>query len=141
MRIAIVLLLGCLALATLPVPTASAPLSPESRKVYDSRVKPFLKAHCVGCHDDKKTSAGFRIDTLGTDFLEGKTADHWKEIIDNINLGKMPPKKQARPDPREAFAVVEWVAQELRNAEKLAKNSSGRIPTRRLNRTEYVNTL
>ena len=34
---------------------------------------------------------------------------------------------------------MDWIDQEIRNAEQRAKNSSGR--TRRLNRTEYFNTL
>jgi hypothetical protein len=134
-------LLCCLA-APLPLATAATPpLSPDSQKVYDSKVKPFLHARCIKCHDDRDTQAGFRIDTLGTDFLAGKTADHWREIYDRLGLGKMPPKKEPRPDAREVALVMDWISQELRHAEKLAKSSSGRIPTRRLNRTEYVNTL
>ncbi|MCE9530510.1 MAG: DUF1592 domain-containing protein, partial [Planctomycetes bacterium] len=78
---------------------------------------------------------------LSTDFLEGKTADHWREAIDKINLGKMPPEKEPRPDPKEAFVVVEWVNQELRAAEKRAQSTGGRVPMRRLNRTEYANTV
>ena len=34
---------------------------------------------------------------------------------------------------------MDWIDREIRNAEKRARNSSGR--TRRLNRTEYFNTL
>jgi hypothetical protein len=113
----------------------------ESRKVYEEKVKPFLEAHCVGCHGEKVTKAGFRIDTLGTDFLAGKTADQWKEIYDNIGVGKMPPKKEPRPDTAQASAVTDWIARELRSAERRAKNSTGRVPTRRLNRREHVNTL
>ncbi len=115
--------------------------STESKKVYETRIKPFLEAHCVKCHNDKETRSGFRIDTLGTDFLADKTADHWKEIYDNIGVGKMPPKKEPRPDPQQVSAMMEWIIQELRAAEKLARNSSGRIPMRRLNRTEFANTL
>jgi len=37
--------------------------------------------------------------------------------------------------------VVEWVNQELRNAEKRAQSTGGRVPMRRLNRTEYANTV
>ncbi len=51
------------------------------------------------------------------------------------------PKKKTKPDPKEAFAVVEWVNQELRNAEKRAQSTAGRVPMRRLNRTEYANTV
>jgi hypothetical protein len=115
-------------------------LSPESKKTYDERVLPFLKRHCAECHDADTASAGFVLDSLKIDFLEGKTANYWREAIDLINLGKMP-KKGPRPDPKEAFAVVEWVNMEMRNAAKRAQGSGGRIPLRRLNRTEYVNTL
>src|SRR5262249_30033218 len=118
-----------------------APLSPESQKIYESQVKPFLKQHCIKCHDDNKTLGGFRIDILGTDFLEGKTADHWKEIIDNISLGKMPPRKQPRPDPEKAFTVVKWVNQELLNAMERGQSTGGRVAVRRMNRTEWAFTV
>ncbi len=120
---------------------AAAPLSSESQAVYDAKVKPFFQANCFKCHDDKKTLAGLRLDTLGTDFLSGKTGDTWKEIYDRIGNRSMPPKKEPRPDATEASVVTDWIIQELRNAEKRAKGSAGRIPTRRLNRTEYANTL
>src|SRR5262249_21962929 len=51
------------------------------------------------------------------------------------------PEDQPRPAAAEAAAVADWIIQELANAEKLAKGAAGRIPTRRLNRTEYCNTL
>jgi mono/diheme cytochrome c family protein len=120
-----------------PAGPASPPL--EAREVYAKVVKPFLQAHCVKCHNDKETRAGFRIDTLGADFLVGKTADHWKEIYDNIGLGNMPPKKEPRPAISDAKLVMDWIDQEIRDAKRRARNSSGR--TRRLNRTEYFNTL
>ncbi len=117
----------------------AAPLSGESQRQYDATIKPFLEAHCYKCHNDKKTRAGFRIDTLGTDFLADKNADNWKEIYDKIGLGKMPPEKEPRPTADEARVVTDWIDQEIRNAERLARNSAGR--TRRMNRTEYFNTL
>jgi hypothetical protein len=120
---------------------AAAPLSSESQTVYDAKVKPFLQANCFKCHDDKKTLAGLRLDTLGTDFLSGKTGHTWKEIYDRIGNRSMPPKKEPRPDATEASVVTDWIIHELRDAEKRAKGSAGHIPTRRLNRTEYANTL
>ena len=139
MRIFKSLLLGASLWTLLTVGAAAGPLSPESRAVYEKKVKPFLDAHCIKCHNDKKTRAGFRIDTLDTDFLAGKTADNWKEIYDNLGVGKMPPKDEARPKPGDVKVVMDWIDDEIRNAERIAKNSSGR--TRRLNRTEYFNTL
>ena len=118
---------------------AQAVLPPESRAVYETRVLPFLKQNCWKCHDKKTAKAGFIVEDLGTDFLEGKTGDHWREAVDQINLGKMP--KKGKVDPQEAFQIVEWVNQELRNAGKRAQSTGGRVPMRRLNRTEYANTV
>lgn len=115
-------------------------LSDESRTIYQRQVLPFLEEHCWECHDEKSAKAGFRVDDLGVDFLAGKTADRWRELVDQINLGKMP-KSEIKPDPKVAFAVVEWVNRELRNAEKRAQSMGGRTPMRRLNRTEYANTV
>jgi hypothetical protein len=119
----------------------AAPPSTEAQTVYETKVKPFLEANCYRCHAEKKTLAGLRLDKLGTDFLSGKTGDVWKEVYDRIGNRSMPPKKEPRPDPAEASVVADWIVQELRSAEKRAKSGSGRIPTRRLNRSEYANTL
>jgi len=108
---------------------------------FEREVHPFLKQHCYSCHDAKKAKAGFRIDELGTDFLKGTTADDWHEVINQINSGEMPPKKEPRPDAKAAFAVVEWVGGNLRNAERQARMAGGRILMRRLNRQEYANTV
>lgn len=128
-----------LALAALWAPANAAPLSPESQRQFDKVIQPFLEEHCYHCHDDAKTRAGFRIDTLGTDFLADKNADNWREIYDNLGAGKMPPKKEAQPTETEVKVVTDWIDQEIRGAAQLAKNSPGR--TRRLNRTEYFNSL
>lgn len=119
--------------------TMGAP--PEGEATYQKVVKPFVSQHCVKCHGPKRASAGFRVDQLGTDFLAGKNADAWKEVIDRINLGQMPPKKEPRPDPKQAFAVVEWVGHGLKRAEREARMAGGRILIRRLNRSEYANTV
>jgi hypothetical protein len=131
-------------LALLPATAGASgdgPLSPESRAVYEKTVKPFLRANCLKCHGEEKTLAGLRLDTLGIDFLSGKTGDVWREIYDRIGNRTMPPKKEPRPDIAESSKVTDWIIEELRTAEKRAKGLSGRIPTRRLNRTEYANSL
>lgn len=75
------LLLLCL------LPSLADGASPD----FERDVVPFLKQHCYKCHDARKAQAGLRIDELGTDFLAGRSADMWREVIDRINLGDMPP--------------------------------------------------
>ncbi len=108
---------------------------------YQEKVLPFIENHCIDCHDDTTARAGFRIDLLSKDFTEGNHAGLWKEVMDNINSGEMPPKKKKRPDAAEALEVATWVAKQLDESTKLAQGAGGRVPLRRMNRVEYANTV
>jgi hypothetical protein len=101
----------------------------------------FITAHCMDCHDVDSARAGFRIDLLTDDFAAGNNAGQWKEVMDKINSGQMPPKKKPRPDAKEAFAVASWVADKLHQTELAAQGAGGRVPMRRMNRVEYANTV
>jgi len=101
----------------------------------------FVESHCLDCHDADKARAGFRIDLLTADFTAGNNAGRWKEVMDKINSGEMPPKKKPRPDAGEAFAVASWIAQQLDETTKAAQGAGGRVPMRRMNRVEYANTV
>ncbi len=115
----------------------------DSQLTYERTVVPFLKQHCTACHDEREERAGLRLDTLGTDFLTGKRADVWAEVMNVINSGEMPPKDEVEliPDPQQAFDVVQWIDRELKESERAARMAGGRILSRRLNRSEYTNTV
>ena len=106
-----------------------------------ANIRPFIQNHCVDCHDAESARAGFRIDLLSADFTAGNNASLWKEVMDKINGGEMPPKKKPRPDAKEAFRVTSWVAQQLDETTKIAQGAGGRVPMRRMNRVEYANTV
>lgn len=121
--------------------SASVAAPPESKQLYEQQVRPFLTKHCFECHGQSDGKAGLKLHDLGTDFSAGDNADTWKEVIDRINLGEMPPEEKPRPDANEAFAVVEWVGGELKRAERESRMAGGRVLLRRLNRREYINTV
>lgn len=101
----------------------------------------FIESHCMDCHDANTARAGFRIDLLTADFTAGNTAGQWKEVMDKVKAGEMPPKKKPRPDAREVSAVVSWVAQKLDQTTKAAQAAGGCVPMRRMNRAEYANSV
>ncbi|HZK82163.1 MAG TPA: DUF1592 domain-containing protein [Humisphaera sp.] len=101
----------------------------------------FVQSHCFDCHDVDSARAGFRIDLLTDDFTAGNNADLWKEVMDKLNSGQMPPKKKPRPDAKEAFAVASWIAGRLHETELAAQGAGGRVPMRRMNRVEYANSV
>lgn len=122
----------------------AAEKTPSGNGVSDSfakTVRPFLATHCLRCHGPKRANSGFRIDELTTNFQAAKSADRWKEVMDKINLGEMPPDEEPQPTVAEFEPVVDWINKQLREMELAARNAGGRIPMRRLNRVEYANTI
>ncbi|NNE91613.1 MAG: DUF1592 domain-containing protein [Verrucomicrobiales bacterium] len=101
----------------------------------------FLKKHCVGCHGPEKQKGDLRLDRLETNFDSADAAEIWIEVMDNLNLGEMPPDDEPQPDPEGREALVGWIAGELRAAEKRAAGAGGKTTLRRLNRIEFSNTI
>lgn len=128
-------------LMSVPTGVAQDTAVDQASDTFTKTVKPFLRKHCIRCHDAKRASAGFRIDELPADFQAAKTADHWLEVMDKINIGEMPPEGESQPVAAEFEPIVDWISVQLRDVELAARNAGGRIPMRRLNRVEYINTV
>jgi hypothetical protein len=104
-------------------------------------VRTFITAHCLACHGPEKQEAKLRLDTLDTDLTNSDAARKWVEVMDQLNRGEMPPEDRPRPAAVQQQQVVKWIAAELRAAERKSRSSGGRVVLRRMNRTEYANTV
>ncbi|HBI31718.1 MAG TPA: hypothetical protein DDY45_06755, partial [Verrucomicrobiales bacterium] len=62
------------------------------------KVKPFLETHCYDCHGVKKQKGDVRFDTLGNDLTKIENLEIWQGILDQLNLGEMPPRKAPQPE-------------------------------------------
>ncbi len=102
-------------------------------------VQPFLQAHCVKCHGPEKQKAKLRLDTLQNQFTHPAVAAKWAEVVTSINAHQMPPEEEEPPELAESGRFVDWLTTELGRAE-IARRST-RVVLRRLNRSEYNNTL
>lgn len=121
---------------------ASGAPSSSAQADFDQTVKPFFQQHCVKCHGESKQKGDLRVDTLPLDFVNTAVAGNWTEIMDRINNGEMPPKKQPRPDPAEIARVATWIAGQLTDAESARQATVGeKVSFRRLSREEYRNTI
>lgn len=109
---------------------------------YELQVQPFFKTHCLRCHDAQKQEGDLRLDNLGVDYTSPKIMGHWEEIMNRINSGEMPPKREPRPKPADIAQLAEWIAGQLHEAESLRQSSGAeRIAFRKLSREEYANTI
>lgn len=105
------------------------------------KVRPFLKQHCYECHGEKTQKNELRFDTLGSDLSRKETLEIWQGIVDQLNLGAMPPDNRPQPKADETAAVIEAVSARLQIAYAQLKSTGGRTVMRRLNRFEVRSTL
>jgi hypothetical protein len=75
------------------------------------------------------------------DFSDPKAARLWTDVFDQLSAGQMPPKKKEQPAARSTAEVLVWLKTGLTKADLDRRNAEGRVVLRRLNRTEYENTI
>ena len=101
----------------------------------------FLQKYCLECHGADKQKGDYRFDTLGTDLTDLGTLEIWQGILDQLNLGEMPPKKNPQPPFEETEGVIASLTPALREAYAARKSTGGEAVIRRLNKFELRNTL
>jgi hypothetical protein len=117
-----------LVLAFAPAAGAALPAS------FDKDICPLLAAHCVECHGAERPKGGFRADRLTADMTDPANRERWLTAAKRVRAGEMPPKEKV---PAEVRTLAEWADA----AEAARRAAHGRVAFRRLNRTEYENTV
>ena len=113
----------------------------DSAVHFEKQVKPVLKQLCFRCHGPEKQEAQLRIDTLNIDLVNSDTGDHWEEVLNQVNVGAMPPEDELQPTPAQREAVTSWIHGELKHAAELRRASGDGSSLRRMTGYEYSNTM
>lgn len=131
-----------LVVATLAVVDGRRALAEDSAtaKDYADRIRPLLGKYCVDCHGEETHEKDLRLDQLQPDFA-GPTAARWRLILERVEQGQMPPEDALRPTAEDVRTLSSWIRGGLRAAELARRAKEGRVAMRRLNRTEYQNTV
>jgi mono/diheme cytochrome c family protein len=108
---------------------------------FDSAVKPVLSKTCALCHNDKLSSGGLNVKLLLVPDSIATYRDGWETILEKLRAGEMPPKGIPRPPEAQMQALVHYVEGEFEKADRNAKPDPGHVTARRLNRSEYSNTI
>jgi hypothetical protein len=101
----------------------------------------FLKTHCVRCHGPAKSEGDVRIDMFSRDFKTGADSHHWGEVLDRINSGQMPPKKEPKPKQDEIAAFVTSLDARLKEGRAARMAARAPVSHYRLSRKEYQDTV
>ena len=119
-------------------------LLPKSTVLADAtltQVTPFLKQHCHSCHGKNNPEGDIRLDNLDIDLTSITTLEIWQNVLDQLNLGEMPPAEEPQPTREEANKAIDTLTAALTRAYEIARSSSGHTALRRLNRHELRNTF
>ncbi len=121
-------------------PWSSAVLHADDKTEVASVVVPFLAKHCVTCHGPEKKKADLALHVYKDEAALLKDRKKWQAVLQMVHTGEMPPESRPRPEPRETEAFIKFVESVLARADS-GKRDPGRVTMRRLNRTEYNNTI
>ena len=108
----------------------------------DAPLRKFLETYCTSCHGSDAKEAGLDLSRLPDDVSGPAAFATWVKVHDRLRAGEMPPRTASeRPSKAEAEATVKRLADALLDAERTQRAADGRATFRRLNRTEYENSL
>ena len=131
---------GVLAVLALLALAPAAALG-KTDSAFSDKIQPIFQTYCAGCHGKDKQKGDIRFDKLDPDIVQGKDAETWQLVLDQLNLGDMPPKKaKKRPKDNERRALVNWLTASLKEAAE-HKRKDVKVVMRRLTKEQYTNTL
>lgn len=108
---------------------------------FEDAVVPFLAEHCVACHGEQLQMADLRFDQFSDEAEAVRHPQVWDDLLRMTKAGKMPPPGSQPPARFEIEAVAEWVESRQAAMDPYRAVRPGRVTARRLNRTEYNNTV
>ncbi len=137
--------LHCKPCAILVIVTAACLRSAGAAAIDDtgfqSTVRPVIAKSCIPCHNQSLSSGGVNLTpfTAATTISSQRAA--WEKILQKIQSGEMPPKGVPRPPQPAIDAMVHYLNSEFDKTDRSLAADPGRVTARRLNRTEYSNTI
>ncbi len=114
------------------MPAAEAPA-----KVVDQ----FLGRYCLECHDADVHKGDRAFDKFTLPLKKLPAVIEARDIIDQLTLREMPPKKAAQPTDEERLAAIRALREATAAAQATLQSSGSRTVLRRLSNREYENTL
>jgi hypothetical protein len=123
-------------------PAAVSAASGDSLQLkFEQQVKPLFQKYCYSCHANGKDKGDLALDKYPTILSIQHDRLTWQKVADNTLAGAMPPKKKPQPTAEEKKLIGDWIGAAFDWFDPNAPIDPGRVTVKRLNRTEYNNTI
>ena len=107
---------------------------------YTDQIKPIIENYCYKCHGQEKQKGDMRFDNIDWDMVNGFDAEKWNMMLNEINLGEMPPSDQLQLSEDDRRILVDWITENLDKAAE-AKETDSKLVMRRQTKSQYTNSL
>ncbi|MCA9114291.1 MAG: DUF1592 domain-containing protein [Planctomycetaceae bacterium] len=114
----------------------------EAGAGWKQTLQPFMQKYCISCHGTDVQEAGLNLEKFGSFAEASASRQTWRKMIEFLNLGLMPPEdSDPMPAADETKAVIDAIETMFFRVDCEIVHDPGRVTIRRLNRSEYNNTI
>lgn len=111
----------------------------QSASAGDTDYRATVNQYCVICHNDITLQAGFSLQQADLENVADH-ADVWEKVLRKLRSRAMPPSGVPRPDDATYDALANYLETALDQQADILPQP-GRPSLRRLNRSEYMNSV
>src|SRR5258706_6594213 len=121
---------------------ATAKAAAEDPLSFDRSLRAVFQNFCYKCHNEEKKKGNVNLKKDENPRMIAENRKVWQTALEAVEKGEMPPKKE-KPELPEAYRtlIVKFLKKTLGSLDCERTRDPGRPVTRRLNRTEYNNTV
>ncbi|MDA7874046.1 DUF1592 domain-containing protein [Rhodopirellula sp.] len=113
----------------------------EDVVMSDSAVVGFLREYCLECHNTQEAESGLDLSAFSKAADITKSVAAWNQIAARVGDRQMPPADSKMPEPETRTQFVRWIQSTLSKHICDDGVTAGQPVIRRMNRTEYANTV
>ncbi|QDU40053.1 Planctomycete cytochrome C [Maioricimonas rarisocia] len=121
--------------------SCASPADADVKPISFDRTKALLERYCTDCHNADAPEADLDLTAYGSVDAVVAARPKWEQVLHRVRNGEMPPDGSEAPTLDERDELVEWIETALRSAACAGPPDPGPTPIRRLNRSEYRNTI
>jgi hypothetical protein len=108
---------------------------------FEKHAVPLIDRYCKRCHGDTRARAELNLESYKTGDSVLKNRKAFEAALKMLRGRKMPPKKADQPSEKERARLIDTIVAELDKFDCSGDIDPGRPTLRRLNSTEYRNTI
>jgi hypothetical protein len=118
-------------------PSAGVPAGAD----FETRVKPVLQRSCYPCHNAAVKNADLNLAAFESEAEIARDDRTWSKVVEKVRTRVMPPAPFPPLADADLVLLTGWIEGAFARADALAPPDPGRVTARRLNRTEYDNSV